>query len=185
MDFFLRFTNFNDNSNDNTNSNNNYNPGSNTFGSNSGSNTDEINYDLRENGSNFEIRRFGIAIPLTTILLNYPNNYAETVINGNLNGNDLEEIDYDSSQGCLFSINILPHNGELVKKLQDTLVNYRKEKLLELSKNDAVSCCICFIDKDQSIELKCKHKFCIECIVRQVFQANKNTCPLCREIFIN
>ena len=41
-------------------------------------------------------------------------------------------------------------------------------------------CPICFLEKDENIELKCNHTFCKSCIKRWLTEKG-DTCPICRE----
>ena len=41
-------------------------------------------------------------------------------------------------------------------------------------------CPICFLEKDENIELKCTHTFCKPCIKRWLTEKG-DTCPICRE----
>lgn len=41
-------------------------------------------------------------------------------------------------------------------------------------------CPICFLEKNENIELKCNHSFCKSCIKRWLIE-KKDECPLCRE----
>lgn len=42
-------------------------------------------------------------------------------------------------------------------------------------------CSICLEDFKSPVELKCKHSFCLNCIIK----CNDNLCPLCRVVIIN
>lgn len=134
---------------------------------------------------NFEPFRYGFSIPISAIILN--SSPLDEAVRGDLNGTDLiEDIDtLDPSRSHLFAINIQPNNLDLLKRLNQTLLMYRKGKLAELTVPEKINCCICFTDKDYAVNLKCKHNFCLDCIIKIVFDSNRNTCPLCRDIFIN
>lgn len=44
-------------------------------------------------------------------------------------------------------------------------------------------CPICYDEiNNGKVELKCKHEFCLDCFTK--FYLKKNTCPMCRDVFI-
>lgn len=47
------------------------------------------------------------------------------------------------------------------------------------------NCIICFKNKNDMIELTCKHEFCFKCLKKGVSIYNLEKCPLCRQIIIN
>lgn len=160
----------------------------NTNGDTNGSTTEQPEREIGSPATFFgddEILRWGVSVPITTILLSYPNQIVENNYVANLNGSDSNVTEFNDQTSYLFSLNILPGNSELLKRLQQTILMYRKEKLNDLTKNETVECCICFVEKEHSITLRCNHKFCSDCINNLVFVSNRNICPLCRDIFIN
>ena len=43
------------------------------------------------------------------------------------------------------------------------------------------NCIICFKNKNDMIELTCKHEFCFKCLKKGVSTYNLEKCPLCRQ----
>lgn len=177
MDYFFQLINGQSNSQSNIEMNSN----------------DTINNDSDANENTTEntttddqiVSRLGFAIPIAAIIFNtYPQ---DNTIRGDLNGTDLSNsIDtLDDTSSNLFMMNIQPNNLELLKRLNQTILMYRKDKLTEITHHEKIDCCICFTDKEYSVHLKCSHKFCLDCVLKIVFESNRNTCPLCRDIFIN
>ena len=68
--------------------------------------------------------------------------------------------------------------------IKDLLI--RNNKILTKRNNINIKCYICFekIDaENKTLELKCKHIYCIECLAK--WCKIKNECPLCRHYLIN
>ncbi len=54
---------------------------------------------------------------------------------------------------------------------------------VSITNYEAIECPICYMQKEVSTKLLCKHKFCIECIATHMEMRGDNygRCPLCRE----
>lgn len=100
-----------------------------------------------------------------------------------------------SIDNMLYRINIqeLTHEDGIkknkFKKMKDDEIKdllIRNNKILTVCNNTNIKCIICFEKFDirnKTLELKCKHIYCIECLAK--WCKIKNECPLCRNCLIN